>query len=1647
MRDTQGDSGVKDLRTLTNRLKFQTDPPQAETNETFDEKCLVIQSKGIICDPDLLRYWAAKWLDEVCPRESLDRWLLLKKKSRESYLRECGQSGQYADRNLYKATQEVLGKSLLFYRVDNQKNRTASMKFVRGSGSTEEYLIKGLMYDRKLKHYLPVFPDSETYLLTLALRHWSPDSLCLPIRDNLGNPWIAVVPRSKNDNPVGDCLFLALAFTEILAGLVMEAKYKKLENTIQVRAGPEQHPEGMPYGLLYENQNCHMAVALISLHDLVMAGVTPTGSDNPQRAKELHSVLQQLKVGPLSGEALDLVRQLISFVYQEIGYQQDFGETLTKLYNLLYSEETEIKVREYFTCFSCSREWDAEQRSTNLIPLNLPLVPVCNFQQLVTKWSHQEDLVDLNCCQEEASAVTTRSDLLSLPDVIGFTLGRNISFQRNRTQLDLNPEFQVSDITGQIHRFEVITVVYHEGGLYGHYTNSKKNLMNGEWLYYNGGNIRDSAWATVQERSADIVYVSGRKIFRGVPPEVSLKVLTDDIEKRKPGDVSPEVSLKVLTDDLKKEKPGDVFPEVSLKVLTDGTKNKKPGDVPHEVSLKGLTDDLKKKPGGVLSETTLTIDDGQVHNIMNETSGHKRIKYPMFALMVFARLLKQFLLYNDQALQVPLDPWWGDITNRFTSLSQLSLDDPRMIVAWLPTVPFMFPGVKILTYTVIGNKVVMSNFFSCPDSEERRSFQLVQFKPDGQFYPMLPKKKNAPPGSLHVIDEQTKEILFYVIPSMGTSFVSLGALLLLEAAWRRTDDEVGVIPIADPNTFTPPRIPTPSKKVPGIADNYWLCRLILDRLVEKERSVLYREGKDCTSVEQNLGNYFVLIRLAEIFFDFTPTHLHLVLGCGRGRALFVLPCLSTCDLTVLGIERNEETVKECFRMLHDIQTKTKDDTSNPVYPWTNPKMCAFQGDTNSLSNLAGVSSASRFVGGRKKDKEIAEEFTRVSKLLLGGKDMEFFWCYTLRSDAVNKLDMDTSHWRLITVEHMNEEGSKFNATLFINMKRVLGKVIHGVKSSISPVLRQPLRFALSRPRGVGPSPQKSMKEKLRPDPSPRTQFIPEPIEARQRDESKRSIPEPKELFKSPEPKVKSKRAKRERSKSPSKKTREKRSLKQKPFDSPVVSDQEVLTSEALDGCETPCLSPSSALGTPPLGTGTSPADAVGKAPDRSPINAKNPVGSPSPNQFGKSPLFDLLGTSPAKDSGAPGDASSICFLQGQIQDLHELLRKQVQKPVSDSATSVMLTIQSQIQGMQKLLERSSTLLNPADRSTDFEVVKNQLESIKEKLKKKEANDMIEVLKAVATKDDLMAGLEKARLAGLEGAVVDLRADSREVMITMKREQGMQQMFGELIKELVRRPTSPFQQQPSSAGGGHHSPLDPVSTQGHCVQSPNLSTQKRNKQSLSRSHDRGRRDKKRSRSHSVPFRSSKRNLRKSRSRSQSRDRTHRKYRSSLSSSPSCRSRDRGRKFSRSHSRSHSRSRSRSCSRSRSGRRKTHRPSSRKNDRQRQNDRSHHYLRSKENFDKFVRQREGCREVPARSYSDGVSPVAGVPLNDWSSADVAAFLQERHMPTRIVAAFTEAQISGAMLSSLSDQYLRDTLKMEEAHITAFRVAVQCAMSRRR
>ena len=404
----------------------------------------------------------------------------------------------------------------------------------------------------------------------------------------------------------------------------------------------------------------------------------------------------------------------------------------------------------------------------------------------------------------------------------------------------------------------------------------------------------------------------------------------------------------------------------------------------------------------------------------------------MFAVMIFARLLKQFLLYNNQALLVPLDAWWGDIANRFVSLCQLSLEDPKMIATWLPSVPFMFPGVNIQTYVMIGKLVVKSTVYSCPGSTERRTFQLIQLKPGGQYFPMVvPKKKGSlpPVNCLSVTGEETKEIMFFVIPPLASRFTTLGSLLFLEACCRKADGEVEVLPIPEPDSFTPQRIPCPKTPLPGISENYWICKMLLG-LVCNERSVLFRNGEDSTSIEQNLANYFALIRTAEIFFDLNEDHVHLVLGCGRGRALLLLPCIAMCDFTVLGIERNAETVKECYRMLWDIQRNSKE--NQVVCPWTRPKMTAMNCDSKAITSLAGVTSASRFVGGKKKDKEVTEEFLRVSKLLLGEKGLFFFWCYSLREQALGKLEMDTSKWKLITMENMTEEGSKFSATLFIN---------------------------------------------------------------------------------------------------------------------------------------------------------------------------------------------------------------------------------------------------------------------------------------------------------------------------------------------------------------------------------------------------------------------------------------------------------------------------------------------------------------------------------------------------------------------------------------------------------------------------------------
>ena len=1593
-----GTDGHIDLSAITNILGFRMDNQSTVSSEEFGKKSVAIQSGGIICDPDLLRFWVTEYIKQ-CP--NLDAWLQLKGKERTIYLDKCAQSGQYADSFQWEAAQKILEKYLLFYRDDDQKNQTAKMKFITGSGSKFSFSSKAVMFDSKLKHYLPVFPDSPTNVLTLALRHFSPDSLCLPIRDNFDNPWIAVVPRSKNGNPVGDCLFLALALTETLAGLVMEASYKKPDQLQAVQG----HPEGMPYGLAYDNQNCHMALTLGALSVLVGPEVSLADSVDPQRAAALVSVLHKLKESPLSAKELVTVRELISYVHRNVGLQQDFGETLIFLYGLVNSKQSKVEFRQCFTCYSCNKTWDTEQWTTNLIHLQLPLVEVRKFQELVTDWCFHENLVDYQCCQRDKSTVGTRTNLVALPDVIAFTLGRNI-LRRNRARILLEQMFQVVDITEEKLSYEVVQIGFHEGGLYGHFTYLMKNLSTGEWFFYNGGIIKKEDFTIVLKRSADIVYVAGKK------PSLAFAK-----------NVMPSLPLTI---DLQK--------------------------LPDETDL--TPKNVIKSNVLVQSDPKLAIDDGLVDNLMNFTTSHSLVKYPMFALMVFARLLKQFLLYNNQALQVPLDAWWGDIANRFVRLSQLGLEDPKMIATWLPTVPFMFPGVNIQTYVTIDKKVVKSTVYSCPGSEERRTFQLIQLKPGGQYFPMVvPKKKGSVLANcLPVTGEDTKEIMFLVIPPLTNRFTTLGSLLFLEAYCRKeTNDEVGVLPIAEPESFTPQRIPCPKTPVPGISENYWLCRMLLS-LVCNERSLLFRTGEESTSIEQNLANYFALIRMAEIFFDITEDHFHLVLGCGRGRALLLLPCIAMCDLTVLGIERNAETVKECYRMLWDIQRNSKEiqsegfPNSSQVCPWTRPKMTAFQCDSTAITSLAGVTSASRFVGGKKKDKEVTEEFKRVSKLLLGEKGLLFFWCYALREQAVAKLEMDTSKWKLIPMENMTEEGSKFSATLFINLNQVHNPVVN--KTRMTAVLRDHFKAAQLRPDGVGPSPKKPLKDTLRHEPKPTVFFSPAQIEPRPRDDSRRnltaelsgeSVPRVEGPFVSPEPRKKKPRDKStgESLTSPENK-KKKREISTKSSDSqspgPRTKRQKRQADSPAGGLnEQDFPSHESFHDEPPDGK-------PGQLPGFAPSPADTPGNSPSPADTpgNRLPAFTPVGDPPDRSAA---DTSSGVFLQNQIQDLREQLKSHVDKQVSGSSSDVIRSFKLQIQELQKLLENNS-LINSAGRSqgsVDLVDMKKQLESIQETLVKKKNNDFLDLLKTVATKEDVKSGVDQARIAGLQGAVADLRVDNVQVMLAVKEGREDRALLGELMKKMVEKDNShktflPPPQMPTSAESSLAQPRSHV--RGSRSMSRNRSKEQRYKKSRgskSRSSSRGSRAARRSRD--------------SRSRSRTKGRGRDKNRRSRDSRSRSRSKGRGRDKNRrkSHSssrKSFSRSRSREQRRSQTRKHQRHRSSSRS---QRRYERT--YDQSQRSRESPGNQGRSSSGIPARSYSNGFHPVTGAPLNDWSCADVSAFLQERHMPNRVVAAFTEAQICGAMLSTLSNEYLQNRLKMEEAHISAFRLAMQCAMNRNR
>jgi len=276
-------------------------------------------------------------------------------------------------------------------------------------------------------------------------------------------------------------------------------------------------------------------------------------------------------------------------------------------------------------------------------------------------------------------------------------------------------------------------------------------------------------------------------------------------------------------------------------------------------------------------------------------------------------------------------------------------------------------------------------------------------------------------------------------------------------------------------------------------------------------------------------------------------------------------------------------------------------------------------------------------------------------------------------------------------------------------------------------------------------------------------------------------------------------------------------------------------------------------------------------------------------------------------------------------------------------------------------------------------------------------------------------------------------DNVQVMLAVKEGREDRALLGELMKKMVEKDNShktflPPPQAPTNAESSLAQPRSHV----------------RGSRSMSRNRSKGRRHKK---SRGSKSRSSSRRSRDSRSRSRTKGRGRDKNRRSRDSRSRSRSKGRGRDKNRrkSHSssrKSFSRSRSREQRRSQTRKHQRHRSSSRS---QRRYERT--YDQSQRSRESPGNQGRSSSGIPARSYSNGFHPVTGAPLNDWSCADVSAFLQERHMPNRVVAAFTEAQICGAMLSTLSNEYLQNRLKMEEAHISAFRLAMQCAMNRNR
>jgi hypothetical protein len=978
---------------------------------------------------------------------------------------------------------------------------------------------------------------------------------------------------------------------------------------------------------------------------------------------------------------------------------------------------------------------------------------------------------------------------------------------------------------------------------------------------------------------------------------------------------------------------------------------------------------------------------------------------------------------------------------------------------------------------------------------------------------------------LTVID--TAEERFFVAPALenvSSSFLTLGAILLLEVLFRTHFADDGVIPVADPETYTPERYFAPKKRVDGISDNFWLAKALL-HTVSKERSMLRREGQKSTAIEQNFMNYWQISRVIELFFPLDKDQIHLVAGCGRGKMPLIFNILANCDLTVLGIERSPEPVKEFSHMLWDIQNNA----TAATVKFTRPKVCVTELDSSKILNLDGVDHVSRFVGGPSAAKE-SEEFFRFSKILVES-NLRWFYCYGLNGANLAMLDIDCSKWRVITLKNMSEENNRYQCFLFLNTKR-LREILEGKKTDRTLLKNTALKAAFAkakqRPQGVGGSPSKVIQlVKGRDDRKP-AQIL-------NISEAKPKLAKPKKLEK---PKGASSKSSKKGSRKkaqidqrenpadvPEDLSRKKAQIDQRENPADVPEDLGTHSDPGTqygDSSITPSptgfpnVSEDSQLGsghgtgyiTPPLVSAMNPLRGAGDHEPQSDHKASTPgsrclakeflLGSGHGTGYTSPPLVSATRERGYLDSPSDRATSPSGSQRGtggrQARDYRHTSGKRTR------TSSLKTDFSDQMSYVDTdAADFPENPILPVHPDTtpktlsEADVKKVLIEVLDAQKKDLMLEAMKELKNSVATKEDLERGLEKSRTTSAEHALSDIKVASQKVLSQVESNKSTEKLFAKVIKYTLGKPRSHTRDE---------------------VYTEDRPSKRRRSKSRSRSHQRGKRSK---RSRSPARRRSERQRSRSRSRSshrrdhieRSKSREHRRSesrsrsrqrreRSKRSRSPKRRRSERNRSRSRSRS-SHQRDQDGTSKRKDQGREQraqdqpytTYSPAAHSSSwtggpttlpfgRNMPNHTSHSHtfanttgnnympeqhgtcfgavrrvinpVASNENFSS-PKQADGTTppasetKISDKRYSAGVSPVTGYILNDWSSADVAGFLSSRHLPSAVVAAFTSAQISGAMLSSLSDDYLKDSLKMDNNQIAAYRVAVQNAMSGQR